>query len=91
MRIIPLLDETLTASDANLPAALDRLKAQISSLFLDPEHEQSPEIAGGILHGKGDVLKDIERLKQEATGHRDLRSKLFKIKEHYERKSAKIK
>jgi hypothetical protein len=90
-RIIPLLDQTLAASDADLPAALDRLKAQISSLFPDSEQGQSPEIAGGILHGKGDVLGDIERLKQKAIGNIDLRDKLFKIKERYEKKSAKLK
>jgi hypothetical protein len=64
---------------------------EISILFPNPEHGQSPEIAGGILHGKGDVLGDIEQLKQKATDSLAIREQLFKIREHYEKKSAKLK
>lgn len=91
-RILPLLRQALSSPDADRPTVLARLKSQITSLPVKPENGQPGEITGGLLHGKEYILRDIRALEQEQSeeGNVNLREKLNKIKERYERKAARL-
>jgi hypothetical protein len=91
-RILPLLRQALSSSDADKPTVLARLKSQITLLTVKPDNGQPVEITGGLLHGKEYILREIRALEQEQSeeGSVNLREKINKIKERYERKAARL-
>jgi hypothetical protein len=91
-RLLPLINQALNSSDADMPAALKLLKAQVSSLPVNPGSGDLVGITGGLHHGKEDVLVKIRTLEEEQSAHGnvDLRKGLIEIKKHFERKAAKL-
>jgi hypothetical protein len=91
MRIIPLLQ---AASRANSVTAqgTQKLKQQISEICDGIAKDYSGELQGGIRHGQGFVLHDIEEAEgKQKQGWDDLRQELSKIQDKYERKAARLK
>jgi hypothetical protein len=89
-RILPLLDQALSSSELETPEGVRRLRNRISVVCDALEKEQQPEMLGGILHGKGYLLGDIQQLEEQQLESRSFRSGLVIIREHYKKKSAKL-
>lgn len=90
-RIIPLLDQALKASNLDTPEGMRQLKERIVAECEALEKEQ-PSLGRGIQHGKARVLSDIEQVEKQRreSENVDFRGELFRIKEHYEKESAKL-
>ncbi|HMF56605.1 MAG TPA: hypothetical protein VK619_09695 [Pyrinomonadaceae bacterium] len=91
-RILPLLQQIIDSPDSNTQAALERLKMQILALPTHPQNGESPDIMGGLIHGKNYILGEIQRLEgiERETGNINFRNELIKIKERYEREAARL-
>lgn len=92
MRILPLLEEALGVEDSELPVSIERLKARISALPDKPQKGESPEIMGGLHHGKQYIYAKLERLKQlqDENDVVNLRTELTKIKHRYKKETTKL-
>jgi flagellar basal body-associated protein FliL len=89
-RILPLLDQALDSSELETHEGVQRLRNQISLVCDALEKEQPPEILGGILHGKGYILGDIQQLEDQQRDSKSFRNGIVTIREHYKKKSAKL-
>jgi hypothetical protein len=91
-RILPLLDQALQTSNLETPEGMRQLKERIVAACETLEKEQPAELRGGILHGKGHLLGDIERVETQrrVSGSIDFRGEMLKVKERYEKESAKF-
>ena len=90
-QIIPLLDQALKTSNLEAPEGMRQLKERIVAECEALEKEQ-PSLGRGIQHGKARLLGDIEQVENQrrAAGSMNFRGELFRIKEHYEKESAKL-
>jgi hypothetical protein len=92
-RIIPLIEQASNVPDSDTPAAMKELKRRVSALCETLAQEESGEARGGVLRAQRSVMEEIEQAerKQKETGNIILRDELSRIKEHFQRKSARLK
>lgn len=91
-RILPLLDEALTSSDANLPSALNNLKNNISSLPEDREKALHLASRHGLRDAKNDVnalLNEYEKGK-EGENQNTLRQKLLMLRQQAQERLSRL-
>lgn len=93
--ILPLLKNTLSVSDINLPTALRELKSQILSLPERPESGSSRAIGFGMYDAKQDILLVIEKIErsqqnQPLTTSKEIREQLMNALENSERRVSKL-
>jgi hypothetical protein len=84
-QIVPLMMQTLGSRDLSSDD-IDRLIERISLICTNLEKAQSGEVLGGILHGKGYVLAEMEQMKQTRVQGRNVyfQKELSRIHQHYE-------
>lgn len=86
-RILPSLQAIVDLPDSKLPEALDKLKAEISSLPVKSNGSLPPAAEVGLRSAKEDLLREIENLGQDRL---KIRSAVTKIKESGEKRVAKL-
>jgi Tfp pilus assembly major pilin PilA len=87
-RLMPLLEEALKATDANLPSALATLKSRLAALPDPPESKLSLAVKHGLHDAKEGLVYRIQELEQGRDGG-DFRGKLVEMKKHMEKRAAR--
>ncbi len=73
-----VLDAALATSGSITPDTLASIRAQISSLSVEPSQGQSPMVKSGLQSAQRQVLSELEHSEKDNS---DLRGKLHKIKD----------
>lgn len=91
-QIVPLVEQALSLRDLQTSGDIDRLKERISLICDNLQRGQSGEVLGGILHGKGYVLAEMEQMEQMRAQGRNVnfQTELSRIQQHYEKKLQRL-
>jgi|ERR1044072_239247 hypothetical protein len=90
-RIVPLLDRILKTSDLESPQGMRQLRERMLAEIAALEKEK-PDLRRGIQHGKSRLLTDLEQVEdsRNASVNNSFRDQMVRIKQHYEKESAKL-
>lgn len=88
-RLVPLMAQALNSRGAETGEDIERLKEQISFAVENLTSEQQGEILGGILHGKGYLIAEIEEAQKHGKGV-NLHEQLLKIQRRYIKKLERL-